>query len=155
MFLSMESSLDSSPIMPDQRRHRSSVTNGIRLFAIPGLDGRTQTARRYRDLIDSVTSDLGGDDHISELERQLIRRHAAVAVAAETLEADLVRNLPVNMGDLGILIDRQRRLAETLGLGRRARPVEDDLDRVLDRVAKRRAEHRVETRLGRHGGGNG
>ena len=110
------------------------MTNGVRLFSIAGLDQRTLTARRYRDLIDSVTSDLGGQDHISELERQLIRRHAAVAVAAEALEANLVRDMPVDLNNLGILIDRQRRLAETLGLGRRARPLDDDLDRVLDSV---------------------
>lgn len=127
------------------------MTNGVRLFSIAGLDQRTLTARRYRDLIDSVTSDLGGQDHISELERQLIRRHAAVAVAAEALEANLVRDMPVDLNNLGILIDRQRRLAETLGLGRRARPLDDDLDRVLDSVTKRR----VETRLQRHGGGDG
>jgi len=47
----------------------------------------------------------------------------------------------VDLNNLGILIDRQRRLAETLGLGRRARPLDDDLDRVLDSVTKRRSRH--------------
>lgn len=151
MFLSIENIPDNSPPAGTKRCHRSAVTNGVRLFSIAGLDQRPLTARRYRDLIDSVTSDLGGQDHISELERQLIRRHAAVAVAAEALEANLVRDMPVDLNNLGILIDRQRRLAETLGLGRRARPLDDDLDRVLDSVTKRR----VETRLQRHGGGDG
>jgi hypothetical protein len=115
------------------------VSNGVRLFSTQGLDGRTMTARRYRDLIDSVTSDLGGPDHISELERQLIRRHAAVAVAAEALEADLVRDMPVDLANLGILIDRQRRLAETLGLERRARPVDGPLT-LADISARIKAE---------------
>ena len=128
----MEISHDNSPLAGTQRCHRSSVSNGARLFSVKGLDGRTGTARRYRDLIDSVTADLGGQDHISELERQLIRRHAAIAVAAEALEADLVRDMPVDLNNLGILVDRQRRIAETLGLERRARPVNDGSSILAD-----------------------
>jgi hypothetical protein len=49
-----------------QRAHRSSVSNGSRLFAVAGLDGRCQTARRFRDLVEIMTLDLGGPDHPSE-----------------------------------------------------------------------------------------
>src|SRR5271169_4146394 len=110
----MDVATDTAQIAGTQRTHRSSVSNGAHLFSIKGLDQRTGTARRYRDLIDFVTADLGGNDNISELERQLIRRHAALAVAAEALEADLVRDLPVDLNNLGIIVDRQRRIAESL-----------------------------------------
>jgi hypothetical protein len=53
------------------RSHRSSVSNGTRIFALSGeIDGRTSTARRFRDIIETVTSDLGGKDLLSEAQNR-------------------------------------------------------------------------------------
>ena len=38
------------PVAGRQRAHRSAVSNGTRLFCVDGLDGRSQTARRFRIL---------------------------------------------------------------------------------------------------------
>jgi hypothetical protein len=60
-----------------QTAHRSSVTNGSKLFsAFDKMDGRRQTARRFRDLIELTQNDLGGPELLSEGQRQLIRRAA-------------------------------------------------------------------------------
>ena len=135
----METAEISPSIAGTQRCHRSSVTNGSRLFAVAGLDGRTQTARRFRDLVEVMTNDLGGADLLSEGQRQLIRRAASLSIMAESIEADLARDLAFDLNNYGMVCDRLRRILESLGLERKARPVNDDIDAVLDRVAKRRA----------------
>jgi hypothetical protein len=119
----METAENIAPIAGHQRAHRSSVSNGSRLFAVAGLDGRTQTARRFRDLIESMTNDLGGADLLSEAQRQLIRRAATLAVMAEATEADVVRDMACDLNNYGMIADRLRRILETLGVERRARDV--------------------------------
>jgi hypothetical protein len=72
---------------PRKAQARSRVTNGKDL--LPGIDGRSAVARRYQDLIASLTSDAGGEGQLSKARRQLIRRFAALAVLAESIEARL------------------------------------------------------------------
>jgi hypothetical protein len=108
------------------------VSNGSRLFAIAGLDGRTQTARRFRDLVEAVTGDLGGADILSEAQRQLIRRASALSIMAEAVEADLVRDLGLDINNYGMICDRLRRILESLGLARVARPVNDGSNVLSD-----------------------
>jgi hypothetical protein len=120
----MEMIADSPPSVADQRRHRSSVSNGSRLFAIQGADARTHTGRRFRDLVEQMTADLGGTDLLSEFQRQLIRRAATLSVMAEAIEADVVRDRDFDILDYGTVCDRLRRIAETLGLRRIPRNVD-------------------------------
>ena len=50
---------------------RSRVGNGAKL--LPLTDGRSATARRFKDLVFDIAADLGGVDHLSTAEMQLIR----------------------------------------------------------------------------------
>jgi hypothetical protein len=52
---------------------RSKLSNGK---ILPLNDGRSATARRFKDLVEDIASDLGGKAHLSEGQRQLIRRAA-------------------------------------------------------------------------------
>ena len=54
------------------------------------LDGRSALARRYRDLVATFTSDMGGDP--SEAEKQLIRRAESLSVWCEAVD-----DLPVGV----------------------------------------------------------
>jgi hypothetical protein len=123
VFFGVELAEISEPLVGRQRAHRSSVSNGSRLFAVAGLDGRSQTARRFRDLVEIWTSDLGGPDLLSEGQRQLIRRAASLSIMAEAIEADLARDLAFDVNNYGIVVDRLRRIVETLGLERKAKDV--------------------------------
>ena len=69
-------------------RTRSAVTNHKDL--LHGLDGRSATARRFRDLVNAFIADMGGLDHCSEIRLGLLRRLAATTVQAEMLEARMV-----------------------------------------------------------------
>jgi hypothetical protein len=120
----MELPIDSAPSVANTRRHRSSVSNGSRLFAIQGADARTQTGRRFRDLVETMTNDLGGPSFLSEFQKQLVRRAATLSIMAESIEADVVRDFEFDILNYGTVCDRLRRIAETLGLQRIARPVD-------------------------------
>ena len=113
----MEPAVDTRPIDRSQLAHRSSVTNGSRLFAVAGLDGRTQTARRFRDLIEIWTNDLGGPELLSEGQRQLIRRAASLSIMAESIEADLARDMAFDVTVYGTVCDRLRRIGAVLTCG--------------------------------------
>ena len=114
-----------------KRSHTSAVANGTRLFAVGGVDGRSLTARRFRDLIQTFSNDLGGPGVISEGQMQLIRRAAALSIMAESIETDLARGLDFDVNTYGQVTDRLRRVVETLGLRRQARDVTPSLDQYL------------------------
>ena len=91
---------------------RSRVTNGADI--LPGVDGRSLLARRYRDIADAVLADQAGAKHCSEARLQLIRRFAAACVLAEQLEARLTNGHTIDVG-------QHAALSSTLGaLKRRA-----------------------------------
>ena len=82
---------------------RSRVSNGKDLF-VGGVDGRLAYARRYRDILAQLTSDIGGDP--SEAQSLVI---AEYATATNTL----------------------RRLLLDLGLERRMRDITPNIDTYL------------------------
>jgi hypothetical protein len=127
----MENAETTSSAARRKREGRSSVSNGTKLFSVDGLDGRSQTVRRFRDLVETMTFDLGGADLLSEFQRQLIRRAAALSVMAESVEADLVRDRPFAIVDYGTACDRLRRLCETLAIERKPRDVTPTLGQYL------------------------
>src|ERR1700719_293363 len=121
----MENAETTAPVAGRQRAHRSAVSNATRLFCVDGLDGRSQTARRFRDLVEGMGNDLGGSDRLSEGQRQLIRRAATLSIMSESVEADFIRNLAFDSEAYGVLCDRLGRCLQRLGLERVSRPVND------------------------------
>src|ERR1700730_9349718 len=106
------------------RSHRSAVSNGLRRAPLSGeIDGRTSTARRFRDIVETVTADLGGKDLLSEGQRQLIRRASALSIMCESVEADLVRDMPFDVANYLTATNSLRRVLETLGIERKSRDV--------------------------------
>lgn len=127
----------SSEITEPKSNGRSRVTNGSHV--LPGIDGRSTWARRFRDLMALHLSDLGGDDHVSEAQRSIVRRAATLEVELERLElkfalADPAR--PVEAADLDLYqrtSNTMRRHLEALGLERRPRDVTPDLSAYINR----------------------
>src|SRR5215208_6638307 len=68
---------------------KSAVSNGK--FLCVGVDHRSATARRFRDLVHSFAKGLGGLDRLTEAERTLVKQAATLTVAAEQLQAAVVR----------------------------------------------------------------
>ena len=114
---------------------RSRVGNGAKL--LPMTDCRSATARRFKDLFEDIAADLGGKDHLSEGQRQLIRRAAMLSAECERLEAMSARGEAEFDIDLyGMICDRLGRLFGRLGLERVARPVNDGSDALALYFAK-------------------
>jgi hypothetical protein len=66
--------------------NRSAVTNGSKLLV--GIDGRSPTARRFRDLIQLYEAEMGGAP--TEVGRGLIKSAAALTLKIEQLQAAIV-----------------------------------------------------------------
>jgi hypothetical protein len=98
----------------------------IRLRSLEHLDARTAPARRARELVSELESDLGGGDRLPVAIRQLIQRAAMMAVMVEDIEVRWLERKPADLSTYGTLVDRQRRVLEALGLGRTARDVTPD-----------------------------
>lgn len=62
---------------------RSRVTNGSRM--VEGVDGRSASSRRFRDLCRALADDLGGEAALTQAELLTVRNAAAVTVASETM----------------------------------------------------------------------
>jgi hypothetical protein len=98
---------------------------------LPGLDGRSATARRFRDLVNAFVADMGGLDRCSEIRLGLLRRLAATTVQAEMLEARMVNGEPIDIATLCTLASTTVRLSQRLGLERRTRDVTPSLGQYL------------------------
>jgi hypothetical protein len=98
---------------------RSAVSNGTRLLA--GVDGRSSTARRFRDLIAELTAEAGGAEGLSAADRSAIRQAATIMLRAEQVQAAIVRGEAVDSDTLIRLSSEARRVLA--GLRRRTRTV--------------------------------
>lgn len=120
----MESAAITSQIPARPKTIRSRVSNGTGLFP-KEVDGRTFWAKRFRDLCESHASDLGGDETLSQAQKSLIRRGAALAAQCEALEAKMAAET-ISVDELDLynrLSGNLRRILESIGLERRPRDV--------------------------------
>jgi len=108
---------------------RSRVTNGADV--LPGVDGRSLLARRYRDIAGAVLADQAGASQCSEARLQLIRRFAAACVLAEQLEARLTNGQAIDVGEHAALSSTLVRLASRIGIDRVPKDVTPSLSDYL------------------------
>jgi hypothetical protein len=114
------------------------VTNGSTPFV--EADGRGPWARRWRDIVAEITSDLGGHDVLSEGQRQLVRRAATISIACEKLEGEAALGAEINLELYGTLTDRLGRCFQRLGLKRQPRDVTPTLSEYLAALRQSEAE---------------
>src|SRR5260370_34724682 len=103
-------------LAPRKPTARSAITNGSTL--LDGIDGRSAQARRFRDVLSEIVSDLGGGDHLSEGQRQLARRCALISVECERLEGRAIAEQSIDLDLYGTLTDRLGRAFQRLSLKR-------------------------------------
>lgn len=106
---------------------RSRVGNGSALLA--GVDGRSAVFRRYRDILASLITDMGGDP--SEAQLQIARRAASLAVWCEEQDASAANGTSLDIAAYTTASNTLRRLLADLGLERRARDITPDLRSYL------------------------
>jgi hypothetical protein len=102
-------------------KQRSRMTNGTAL--LPDVDGRSAIARRFKDISSAILADQGGAEQCSESRLQLVRRFAAAAVLAEQMESRLANGEQIDVQEHALLCSTLTRLAQRIGIERRARDV--------------------------------
>jgi hypothetical protein len=108
---------------------RDKLTNGSK--TLPDTDGRLRVARRFRDIAAAILVDQGGVDVCSESHRQLIRRFSAACVLAEELEGRLARGEEIDVERHALLCSTLTRLAQRIGIDRRAKNITPSLGDYL------------------------
>jgi hypothetical protein len=117
---------------------RSAVTNGKRLHVV--APGDTAWARRFRDILAEIISDIGGHDAgLSEGQRQLARRAATISIMCEKLEGEAAAGNKVNLEQYGTLTDRLGRCFQRLGLERVAKNITPTLQQYLASIKEQEA----------------
>ena len=128
----MKSPADSALLDGPKPQARSRISNGSAVF-LEGVDGRSVLARRYRDILASLVSDMGGDP--SEAQSLISRRAATLAVWCELAETAMAKGDNLNIAEFTTATNALRRLLADIGLERRARDLTPSVDAYLAHVA--------------------
>lgn len=104
------------------RVSRTRVTTGKQLF-LERVDERSLVARRYREVLSSLVSDLGGPESMSEAELIIARRAASLVVVAEQYESRMAEGGKLDLESYMPVVNTLSRLLTTLGLKRRPKQV--------------------------------
>ena len=113
-------------------RTRSRVTNHREL--LPGIDGRSASGRRFRDLVCQIAVDQGGLDRLSEARVQLVRRFCAACVMAEQMESRLASGEEISIQEHALLCSTLVRIAQRIGINRVPKNVTPSLAQYLEAV---------------------
>jgi hypothetical protein len=121
----------------DRKAHgRSKITHHVDL--LPGMNGNSGPARRFRDLVNNYLADMGGVELCSEIKIGLLRRLASTTVLAEMLEARMIEGQAIDVNTLCLLASTCMRLSSRLGLQRVSKPLPGlhDQGGLLDQIAQ-------------------
>ena len=122
-----------------RKDQHSAVTNGTRLHVV--APGDTAWARRFRDVLTEIVSDLGGRDaSLSEGQRQLARRCATICIACEKMEGEAARGNDIDLDTYGTLTDRLGRCFHRLGLKRQAKTIVPSVEDYIAHINSEAAE---------------
>jgi hypothetical protein len=113
-----------------------------RLLTLADLDGRTRAAQTVSKTMTAIAADLGGSEHLSTGEHQIIKRAALTGAMLEDMAARWLLGEAVDPALYATLSNAERRLLETVGLKRRARDITPSLGEYLTSgLAKPVASH--------------
>jgi len=88
------------------------VDDGLR--SLDDLDHRTLAAKRTRQLLGDIVSDLGGPENVTAAQRQLVQRAAILGDYLEDIEFKWASGIPVT--EYLVAVNAQRRVLATIGL---------------------------------------
>ena len=104
-------------------------------FLLDALDRRTRPYRRYEAIRGAVLADMGGEENVSEVQKQLVSKFATIALQLEVMEAAAIDGNEIDVDLFGRAAGHLRRIAEALGMQRVARDVTPTLADIADEIA--------------------
>ncbi|TIT36184.1 MAG: hypothetical protein E5W65_10495 [Mesorhizobium sp.] len=117
--------LSSSPDTPSKGGSKA------RLRTLDDLDRRTKAAQATFELRNSIANDLGGVDHLSAMQRELVDGAALLGAMIKDLGANYLSGDPVDLSEFMALTNAQRRLLADIGLERKARDITPSLSDII------------------------
>jgi hypothetical protein len=87
------------------------------------LDGRTRIAREFATIVDGISTDLGGADRLSTIQRSLIEAYAGVCCVLTDINARALRGEPVDLLSYSTAVSTLTRVANKLGTKRLPRDI--------------------------------
>lgn len=103
---------------------------------LPGVDGRTGPARRYKELVANMAADLGGD--LPTAKQAVVNRAATLIVWAEKAEAEFANSGELDTATYTTAINSLRRLLADIGLDRRAKDITPTLSEYISSYDRKR-----------------
>ena len=104
------------------RRHSGKATRP-QLLTRRELDGRTNAAKYFDQLVADIENDLSGRDQLSTIERALVEAFAGASVSLQNLNTKLALGQEIDLSQLAQTVGAMVRVASRLGLPRRSRLV--------------------------------
>jgi hypothetical protein len=133
-YVSGMSLLTSQQVARHLKQGRSAVTNGKRTLI--GVKGSSKYGRRYRDLIDAYSLELGGD--LTQFEMAMVKQAAALAIQSEVMQAAIINGEPVDPDNMVRISSEVRRILDAIaGKAGKRKPAAPTLSQLL-------AEHEAE-----------
>lgn len=117
-----------APVKPPRRRSKRATKP--QLLVRSRLDGRTNAAKYFDQLVSDIESDLNRDQ-LSAIERQLIEAFAGAATTLQHLNTQLALGQPIDVSQHAQCVGAMVRVASRLGLSRRAKDVGPTLSDIL------------------------
>ncbi|NEJ57502.1 hypothetical protein [Rhizobium ruizarguesonis] len=119
---------DGSPAVAKAKpQAQSRIGNGKAL--LDGVDGRSATMRRYREILAQLKADMGAEP--SEAMMMLLRRATTLAVWCEGEETKLANGEDISIGEFTSTVNALRRLLSDIGLERKAKDITPTLNSYL------------------------
>lgn len=109
------------------------------MITAQALDGRI-AAQSFNQIVHCVTSDLGGVDHLSEIEKHLITSFAGAAILQGHQLAHMLAGGTIDAHEYASVTASMIRSATRLGTGRRPRDTTPTLESYLRAKATETAE---------------
>jgi hypothetical protein len=104
----------------------------VRLLTKENLDGRTKARKRFDATVDGIASDLGGEDHLTTVQKHLVEAFAGCAVVVHDINARLLLGQRIDIGEAAQAVSSLVRLASRIGVGRHLRDVTDLTDHIAE-----------------------
>jgi hypothetical protein len=126
----------------EKAKGRSAVSNGRGTF-LPDSASLLRKARRYRDILNEMISDMGGEDLLSEAQRQLVRRAVTMSLQCEHWDHAAASGERVDWDLYSRTTNTLRRTLEAIGLQRVPRNVTDSPANIIGRIQERRTDRQA------------
>jgi len=103
---------------------RSAADGGkLRLLTRESLDGRTKAAQKFDAVARAIAEDLGGEDHLSAIQKHLVEAFAGVSIHLGDLHARLLLGEKIDICEHATAVSTMVRIAQRVGVRRTQRDV--------------------------------